>query len=468
MKKSTRIRLIAMAVALMMLCGAITYAAINGSPYETLKRAVLNALTYGNKTIEGYALATFGDRREEQWSYGINGDDSSLEYHFDEDGNIISYTYTTAGLRISSVYVADDGIQWYQAFVHRAYDDFRAGIFSVINPDDRYSATMRFAELLADTLVGDLKNNITMSSSGSVRHISGMVTDSQMPELFRAGVDVLIEQANSSATHSEQHTVSFDEGTGEHQYEYIYIEKDKKTVTLWKQYLLPSDDAGSSRGWGIEYIDGKAYRISGAPVLVSRQIYPATREDYPDADNDLLNLPIKSFTLDFFRGEADVDEYGNLLYMEINASITVENIFHETHSIEIQTILRGSDFGTSVAACPIPGAEQALDFEKMKDRFGQDYISVYFKLNADGSIDEDSMTDIYPYSRGSLNPYDPWSEEVLEEDEDEAEDESASEEGQEFDEEQEAELEDEALDDTEGEGDPQTDDEPGDGESEEA
>jgi hypothetical protein len=179
-----------------------------GSPYEILKEAVLDAITYRNATIEmESAVSVNGELHEHSKDFIVNGDNGSLNYDYDKDGNIINCYYDSKSLNISRGYLSSDGTQWYNAYVpYNIYDNnYYSNKFSMIYPEDRDSAQVRFLEVVADALVGDLKNNITMSSSDGVRLIQGTLVESQIPEIVKAGIDMIIEQqgAYSSTVRSE-------------------------------------------------------------------------------------------------------------------------------------------------------------------------------------------------------------------------------------------------------------------------
>jgi hypothetical protein len=85
----------------MTLSGAITAIAIVGSPYETLKRAVFDALAYQNFSAEMYMAITVDSMLHvEETAFLIHGDNSSLSYSIDDAGNIFNVFYSTNDLSI--------------------------------------------------------------------------------------------------------------------------------------------------------------------------------------------------------------------------------------------------------------------------------------------------------------------------------------------------------------------------------
>ena len=417
MKKSVSIRVLCLVIALMVLSGAVAFAAVMGSPYETLKKAILDALTYRNVTEESTVTITLnGEVLVEQKSHSVTGDNAILDYYYNEgSGEADSFSYHSDTLSVNlgytgyTGYTGEDGVTWYFASVypHDVYFSGRNnGSFAVLNPEDRDSSQMRFLELVVDALVGDLKNNITMTSGDGVRLIQGTLTESQVPALAKAGLDMIVDQSSWFFSHNER-DISFD---GKMRvFEDININRDKKTVTTYKQavhLMTPEEEEAWENGtiyddmyngfWGFTYKDGLTYVNEGDRVYVSEYTAPVTRDDYNG--NAPLEIPMKSITINYVHGEAEVDADGNLLSLDIGAAATLTDVFGTVNKVEIKITARFSDIGTSAPTCPIPGVEQLLTPEYMKAHFGNewDYLSVYFTLNDDGSINANSVTTTYP------------------------------------------------------------------------
>ena len=199
MKKRISTRVICLLVALALLTGALMVSAINGSPYEALKNAALDALFFENVTIEMEAvLRVDGEVYEQtQMRYEI-GDDRTLTFEVDGD-QPLHISYETPYFRLNTSVVTEDGIQWYairrQNNIHRrnsiGYDMFGAA-------GGRNSNQLRLVEVLVDLFVGDLKNNFVISSYGNdMRRVTGAVTESQLPEIIRVLIDLGIEESTS-------------------------------------------------------------------------------------------------------------------------------------------------------------------------------------------------------------------------------------------------------------------------------
>ena len=232
------VRLLSLIVALVVLGGAVGYAAIMGSPYDTVKKALLDALYYTNVTIEGEAVISInGMVFEIEKIHNIVDDNGSLSYSYGPGGETSVFFYNSEGLNVNGYADFWGGdTPWYSASIYQRNAGYsRRTSYGMLNVDERDSAQMRFMELLVDVLVGDLKNNVTMSSKDGIRIIQGTLTESQIPELVKAGIDVLVEQ--QGRWFYDWRDVSFD--GEEYISEHIRIENGMKTVTTYKQAVRP-------------------------------------------------------------------------------------------------------------------------------------------------------------------------------------------------------------------------------------
>ena len=189
--KKMKARLVCLIVASVMLVGAVTVAAIEGSPYETLKNAFFNAMTMENFTLQGEMTIRFdGEVYERESIHYIHTAEGGLDMTVsgNEDER---FTFNTDGLELRPILVTADGTQWYSARTSRANNFHHGGLIPAQELD---TARFRFKELLIDILVGDLKNNMYMSSNDGIRRVSGTISQHQLPEIARLGIEMIIEE----------------------------------------------------------------------------------------------------------------------------------------------------------------------------------------------------------------------------------------------------------------------------------
>ena len=331
MKKRLTTRALCLLVAGVMLFGALAVAAINGSPYDTLKRAAFNALLYDNVTMEGhFMLLVNGEVYEESHTHIARNQNSSLE--MSEWG----FSYENDGLRMASLFVDDQGVQWYQ--VNRSnWSRFNSTDFfnTGITAEDLDSARFRLMELLLDLVVGDLRNNLYMTTSDGIRRVSGAISHNQLPEILRVGIDVILEEQRASANRHN---------------------------TMW--------------------VDGQLVDMG-----------PRTAADF----HHPLDAPMQSLTLTRASIDADIDAAGNLIRVYARGAVAITNIFGERNDIEIVVDVRFTDIGTSLPQSPIPGAAEIFSEAFFREQFGiNHHRSLHFTRLPDGSINTASITPDWP------------------------------------------------------------------------
>jgi len=330
MRKNIKTRVICLVVAGIMLTGSLTIAAVIGSPYETLKNAIFDAFSYQNVTMEGSVqLIENGEVLETERVRTIVGNTGSINYSFDRYGEPTGrFFYDTENLSISAnVFVEDDGTQWHEVWTGWGLSTPFLGGGTGLTQEDRETARFRFMEMLLDIAVGDLKNHMTMSTSGGVRSITGTITHNQLPEIVRLGLDVVTEE--------------------------------------------------SRRWWHGDY---------GSPQDFSHP----------------LDAPMQSIHFNRIHGNADVDADGNLLYISGHVDLTILNVFGEENQLEFLFEMSFTDIGTSNPQSPFPGAAELFTSDFISEQFNMSSSRgqrLYFTLNDDGSINEDSITTMWPGQR---------------------------------------------------------------------
>ncbi len=389
MKRNVRIRVISLVAAAVLLCGALAAAAITGSPYETLKSAAFDALTLSNATITGEAsIYVDGQLMTTQKIFSKDTEDESYSGLFDDEGAARGFSYQGKELNISTVGESSTGETRYSAYSNNSSGysyDVRTSVFG-ISSEDLNTAEMRFMEMLLDVMVGDLKNNVTMSSDGDTRIISGTLTAAQIPELVNAGLDALTSVSMSGRTYSDSETLSYDAARRVQTVKRTTIEGAEKTVEVVELTLA---DKSTEEYWDSQYgwadVNGKTYVVTAENVL-SSEVTAATAEDYGD---DLFSAPPTKIRIDYVHGEATVDGDGHLNAVDGRAIVNIEDVLGKSYAVEIAIALDISDIGTTVVECPIPNAAEVLA------PYFTSGGNVYFTLNPDGTINVGSISENY-------------------------------------------------------------------------
>ena len=194
MKRRISARIICLLVAVTILVGALAVSAMNGSPYETLKNAIMNTMFAENVTIEAeFTVRLDGEVYQHATGIVMIGDDSVYSYNY-AVGIGSHMMFETEDFVIGTAIMASStGTQWYYVHMQRSPLFISAG-HEMFGVESRDSNRVRLVELGADLLIGDLRNNLTMSSQDGVRHISGAIVESQLPEIMRLLIDWAVEE----------------------------------------------------------------------------------------------------------------------------------------------------------------------------------------------------------------------------------------------------------------------------------
>jgi len=332
MKKSRLARIVCLIVAGALLTGAITVAAVIGSPYETLKNAIFDSLlATNNMTFEGeFTLIVDGEVVERDITRTIRNGDAEASWDY-VNGEMVNLRLWSDRMSINPLRGGgrwndgwnDDGPQWYTANIRPetwgSRSNFPAMLGFGLTADDRGTARFRLVELAIDLVVGDLQHNLSMTMNDGVRRVSGEFTEHQLPEILRVMRDVAVEES-----------------------------------LRWRN----TDNL----------------RV----------------EDYPDP----IDAPWQNFSINRMGGVADVDNNGNLTFMDVGGSAIITDIFGRTVVPEVSAVMRMTDFGTSD---PTAVFGDAVEF--LLSEFGDldRNITVHFTRNPDGTINRDSVTDRWPF-----------------------------------------------------------------------
>lgn len=333
MKKRISTRAVCLLLAAIMLVGALTVSAINGSPYENLKNAAINALFYDNFTMEGeFTVHVDGRLHSRAWVKQYLGDESrhglsSSETHRPPGDSrpMLAFEHTeyvTRYFRIQPTHTSDGADQRYTVNMlwNNSNQNFPLSLgYEMFGAAGRSSNYLRLAELVVDLFVGDLKNNLTMSSQGDgTRRVSGAINESQLPEMVRVLIDIAIDEQ-----------------------------------------------------------------------LRWRDVDALQRADF----DDVLQIPMRGVTINRIQGHADIDGEGNLLYVNVMGSATVETVFGDTYVIEAAGFLSFTDIGTTMPVSPFAGANEIFTahFDMLR-RQQLAHRQLFFTLDENGNIDIDSIT----------------------------------------------------------------------------
>lgn len=397
-------RPVCLSLALVILAASMTVAALNGSPYDTLKDTAFNMLSVKNATIS-YDASISVNGVEHESAYGVTAfsENASSTYGGNADSPIDSASQANYQSKKYSLYPAStrDGVAtqyrlYYNNEDMNVSDDF--SLFSGLSEYSRSDMYVRLGELALDLVVGDLKNNIAVSGYDDVKTMSMALTAQQIPELYNALLTVILAENSSYSGNRNEYNESAMEMT-ETRYD---TKAMTKTVTVYPyaiQYYEPETgeelDANDSRA-------NQAYSWSRVdwehPITAKSKTTPLTAADF--AGTDAIDQPFKDGVIDYAGFTVRVDKNDVLVDGRADIRVNLTTLFGETVVIEMTMNMACENVGTTDPQPPVAGIEEIFtqEFvdafraelpENEKAYYGS--TSFLFSLNDDGTIDQSSI-----------------------------------------------------------------------------
>jgi len=163
----------------------------NASGYTKLKNGMLNMMTVENFSADAkFTLNYNGNELTSQqvaYQYDRSGSTSEYTKSFGSDGS--GETWIQDGFNIS--HFSNDIYSYtvYNAYSKGFNDSYLTGTEEERSMTDK---TVNFAELLCDTLVGDLKNNfVLVSAENGISTYQINLSKEQIPELIQSGLSLI-------------------------------------------------------------------------------------------------------------------------------------------------------------------------------------------------------------------------------------------------------------------------------------
>lgn len=338
----------------------------NASGYTKIKNAVLNMMT-----VENFSGTM-------NYSTKLNGKDmetASSEFKYNRNGSTSQYSKETGNGSDYEAWIQDgmtinkNGEDY---TVSQAYNKgFNDDYLSYTDEEkDYHDKWISFAELFADTLVGDLKNNVVLASTdnGSSTYQLNL-SKNQIPELIQSGLNLI----TSSSSYNSGGYVSFEnyEAHSDEEYEelwekaYEYLEEKGNTGVVY----VMEDGTFKYFETEYDYTDYMGYNDSLSSFLYRLQ---------DDAAIDVVNC------------QAVLDSEGRLSEATASVTFTGQDKDGNNQSLTYELSFSAYDYGTT--------SIDAFDLSKLNYNWDNlntdDYF--YFTFNSNGNLTFDSSAE-YEY-----------------------------------------------------------------------
>lgn len=222
-----------------------SYQTANG--YDSLKKSLIGALDYTNCTISGTMEMKFDDLALAKANYDYEADlpnqmiHSRTESSSDVDGDA---TYVSESYEDSSHYYYNytNSAGEQDGFIRHDYypGDPATNLLGISNEDrGTFDKVVRFMELAADTVVGDLRNNFVCTEDTDDHTSYSITLDSvQIPEIINAGLSMVFSVSASDSTYvtydenGNEIAMEYDENDGQYYINQMGTDPTVDTLTL--------------------------------------------------------------------------------------------------------------------------------------------------------------------------------------------------------------------------------------------
>ncbi|MDL2273940.1 hypothetical protein LJC34_05315 [Oscillospiraceae bacterium OttesenSCG-928-G22] len=292
-------------------------------------------LSFNGRTLVGERLELLYDYSGAVSEYTATlGEDGPLTEHWIANGS----SYTRFADRSS------DGREVWN--IHKSYSKGQlSGLYDDAHDRETADKVIRFVELLADTFVGDLKNNfVLVSNEGGNRTYQINLQGNQIPELVNAGISMIYSSMVTDASASSRGGY----------------------VTVSETYAMTDDEKSDELG---ELIDEAYEKLEengyvGVYVITGdgRLKYYETEEDYIEAEQPERSLSADLETALMSLGDEPkvekascyltLDSEGRLIYNRLSGTLSGTDASGEVNSVDLTIEGTISEYGTTKIAPP--------------------------------------------------------------------------------------------------------------------
>lgn len=249
-------------------------------------------------------------------------------------------------------------------------EDPRQNLININTDEELAQRMITFAELAADTAMGDLKNTfVALGKEDGISRYQVDISKSQVPAVVNAGLSLIAYSATqddfimSGSVEYEDFDASFcayfAQETGypltREEYQRLWDEQDPDTWTqeerersaqiteLHERYYTENDMARQKKGGGVLLIRAD-----------NSQVYYETGQDYYAAVDSarLVRFTGPEATLEKVHCVFGVDSEGRLSDLTLSAVFSSVDMKGEAHTLEVTAGLTTGEFGTTVVQVP--------------------------------------------------------------------------------------------------------------------
>lgn len=241
--------------------------------------------------------------------------------------------------------------------VSDANKDFRPDM-----SDPTVKKGVRFAELFADAMVGDLKNNFVLKSKdGDNRTYSVNVSGSQIPEVVNAGISLMFTAANNDngssydvlyENYQKSLAAYYKQQTGKEMTQDVYNSWNKEMEKINGDFSKKYYDILSAKGSGVVYV-----KADGTyEYYQTYDQYAKNAKTEVINDRNIMKLLGNDPYIDSASCNFTLNKEGKLIENQMEASMAGVDSKGEKHTITMKANYKITDYGkTKVEAFDTTG-----------------------------------------------------------------------------------------------------------------
>lgn len=365
MKKQKRRLLTCLCAGVLILAVSAGAAFGSANGYSTYKDAVMAlVLEEENFTLAGQMAITLDGKEVAamQMDYRQDGVNSSNHTTSTTDGESDGYWETY--LDGVNTWFRENSETYHEAQVERT----NTTILSYDKDDEMQSRLLTFAELAADTVVGELKNNFVQVGKEDGNTLYQVnIAGSQVPSLVNAGLSLFActiaadqsevwqttfedydaaqfryYETKTGETLSEDFKTHYSEGADDDWYEANAAQLDK-FYEVTGDWTAPYDTLLEQKNGGVVYV----YADGSYDYYATMQDYIAANPD-SDWSDDLYYYVGQDMVLDEVDCHFGVNDDGKLTSNQVSIAFTTTDMDGGHHKLVIAGALQVSDYGTTV------------------------------------------------------------------------------------------------------------------------
>lgn len=229
--------------------------------------------------------------------------------------------------------------------------------YSGLNDDEVTRKAVRFAELIADMFVGDIKNNFVLTSSqDGVKSYQVILSGNQLPEYVTAGISMLYSAARQESKNFVVYSPELDLDTEE---------MGRITDEAWRKLA-------DNLNRGVVYVDKDGSLI----YFTTEDLYYESEYYRPDSSNidNFLRMLVTEPVVESAKCFITLDAEGRLIDNILEGTLAAYDKDGNRHTISLRISADIWDYGTTSIDMPvIPESDTVYDYSKSSHEDGVIY-----------------------------------------------------------------------------------------------